>query len=77
MTIGEVDRSGHLLRASGLGMQSGTGAMVLTPGGQRMEQSGATTPVQLEQSGFYEVHGRSDQAGTVSMAANLDTPSPI
>jgi hypothetical protein len=64
---------GHLLRASGLGMQSGTGAMVLTPSGQRIEQSGATTPVQLDQTGFYEVHGRSNQAGTVSLAANLDT----
>ncbi len=73
LTIGEVIDPGHLLRASGLGMQSGTGAMVLTPSGQRMEQSGATTPVQLEQSGFYEVHGRSNQAGTVSIAANVDT----
>ncbi|HUP40387.1 MAG TPA: VWA domain-containing protein, partial [Vicinamibacterales bacterium] len=73
LTIGEVIDPGHLLRASGLGMQIGTGAMVLTPGGQRIEQSGATTPVQLEQSGFYEVHGRSNQAGTVSVAANLDT----
>jgi hypothetical protein len=54
-------------------MQSGTGAMILTPTGQRIEQSGTPTPVQLEQPGFYEVHGRSNQAGTVSIAANLDT----
>ena len=54
-------------------MQSGTGAMVLTPSGQRIEQSGTPTPVQLDQAGFYEVHGRSNQAGTVSLAANLDT----
>ncbi len=54
-------------------MQSGTGAMVLTPSGQRIEQSGTPTPVQLDQPGFYEVHGRSNQAGTVSLAANLDT----
>ena len=72
-TIGEVIDPGHLLRASGLGMQSGTGAMVLTPSGQRIEQSGTPTPVQLEQAGFYEVHGRSNQSGTVSVAANLDT----
>ncbi|HET9468444.1 MAG TPA: BatA and WFA domain-containing protein [Vicinamibacterales bacterium] len=72
-TIGEVIDPGHLLRASGLGMQLGTGAMVLTPSGQRIEQSGTPTPVQLEQAGFYEVHGRSNQAGTVSLAANLDT----
>jgi len=72
-TIGEVVDPGHLLRASGLGMQSGTGAMILTPSGQRIEQSGTPTPVQLMQPGFYEVHGRSNQAGTVSLAANLDT----
>ena len=72
-TIGEVIDPGHLLRASGLGMQTGTGAMVLTPSGQRIEQTGTPTPVQLEQAGFYEVHGRSNQAGTVSLAANLDT----
>ena len=72
-TIGEVVDPGHLLRASGLGMQSGTGAMVLTPSGQRIEQSGTPTPVQLDQAGFYEVHGRSNQSGTVSLAANLDT----
>jgi hypothetical protein len=73
LTIGEVVDPGHLLRASGLGMQSGTGAMVLTPSGQRIEQSGTPTPVQLDQAGFYEVHGRSNQSGTVSVAANLDT----
>ena len=72
-TIGEVVDPGHLLRASGLGMQSGTGAMILTPTGQRIEQSGTPTPLQLAQPGFYEVHGRSNQAGTVSLAANLDT----
>jgi hypothetical protein len=72
-TIGEVVDPGHLLRASGVGLQSGTGALVLTPGGQRIEQSGAPTPVQLDQPGFYEVRGRSNQAGTVSIAANLDT----
>ncbi len=72
-TIGEVVDPGHLLRSSGLGMQSGTGAMILTPSGQRVEQSGTPTPVQLDQSGFYEVHGRSNQAGVVTLAANLDT----
>ena len=73
LTIGEVIDPGHLLRASGLGLQTGTGAMVLTPSGQRIEQSGTPTPVQLAQAGFYEVHGRSNQSGTVSLAANLDT----
>jgi hypothetical protein len=72
-TIGEVVDPGHLLRSSGVGLQSGTGALVLTPGGQRIEQSGIPTPVQLEQPGFYEFRGRSNQAGTVSIAANLDT----
>ncbi len=72
-TIGNVVDPGHLLRASGLGLQTGTGAMILTPTGQRIEQSGTPTPVQLEQPGFYEVHGRSNQAGTVSIAANIDT----
>ena len=47
--------------------------MVLTPAGRRIEQSGTPTPVQLDQQGFYEVHGRSNQSGTVSIAANLDT----
>ena len=73
LTVGEVIDPGHLLRASGLGMQTGTGAMILTPSGQRIEQSGTPTPVQLDQSGFYEVHGRSNQAGTVTIASNLDT----
>ena len=73
LTIGDVVDPGHLLRTSGLGMQSGTGAMILTPAGQRIEQSGTPTPVQLALQGFYEVHGRSNQSGTVSIAANLDT----
>ena len=73
LTIGDVVDPGHLLRASGLGLQSGTGAMILTPAGQRIEQSGTPTPVQLALPGFYEVHGRSNQSGTVSLAANLDT----
>ena len=72
-TIGEVVDPAHLLRSSGVGLQSGTGAMVLTPGGQRVEQSGTPTPVQLDQPGFYEVRARSNQSETVSIAANLDT----
>ena len=31
LTVGEVIDPGHLLRASGIGMQSGTGAMILDP----------------------------------------------
>ncbi len=72
-TIGEVIDPAHLLRSSGVGLQSGTGAMVLTPNGQRIEQAGTPTPVQLDQAGFYEVRGRSNQSQTVSIAANLDT----
>jgi hypothetical protein len=73
LTIGEVIDPGHLLRSSGVGLQSGTGALVLTPNGQRIEQTGTPTPVQLDQAGFYEIRGRSNQTGTVSIAANLDT----
>jgi hypothetical protein len=71
--IGEVVDPGHQLRASGLGVQSGTGALILTPTGQRIEQSGTPTPVQLDQPGFYEIRSRSNQSGTVTLAANLDT----
>jgi hypothetical protein len=72
-TIGEVVDPGHQLRASGLGVQSGTGALLLTPSGQRIEQSGTPTPVQLDQPGFYEIRSRANQSGTVTLAANLDT----
>ena len=73
LTVGEVVDPGHLMRSSGLGLQSGTGALVLTPGGQRIEQSGTPTPVLLDQPGFFEVRSRSNQASTVSLAVNLDT----
>ena len=73
LTIGDVVDPTHLLRSSGVGIQSGTGALILTPSGQRIEQSGTPTPVQLELPGFYEVRNRSNQASTVSLAANLDT----
>jgi hypothetical protein len=73
LTVGDVVDPGHLMRSSGLGMQTGTGAMILTPAGQRIEQSGTPTPVQLELPGFYEVRNRSNQGNTVSLAANLDT----
>jgi hypothetical protein len=71
-TVGGVVDPGHLLQAAGFGLQTGTGALVLTPSGKRVEQSGAPTPVQLEESGFYEIHGRASQ-GVVSIASNLDT----
>ncbi len=71
-TVGGVVDPGHLLQASGFGLQAGTGAMVLTPSGKRIEQSGTPTPVQLEEAGFYEIHGRGSQ-GAVSIASNLDT----
>lgn len=71
-TVGGVADPGHLLQAAGLGLQAGTGALVLTPSGKRVEQSGTATPVQLEEQGFYEIHGRGSQ-GTVSIASNLDT----
>lgn len=73
LTVGDVVDPGHLMRSSGLGMQTGTGALILTPTGQRIEQSGTPTPVQLEQPGFYEIRNRSNQGNTVSLAANLDT----
>jgi hypothetical protein len=71
-TVGGVVDPGHLLQAAGFGLQAGSGALVLTPSGKRVEQSGAPTPVQLEESGFYEIHGRGSQ-GVVSIASNLDT----
>jgi hypothetical protein len=71
-TVGGVVDPGHLLQAAGFGLQAGTGALVLTPSGKRIEQSGTPTPVQLEDAGFYEIHGRSSQ-GVVSIASNLDT----
>ena len=73
LTVGEVVDPGQLLRSSGVGLQSGTGALVLAPNGQRIEQTGAPAPVQLDQPGFYEIRGRSNQSGTVSIASNLDT----
>ncbi len=71
-TVGGVVDPAHLLQSSGFGLQTGTGAMVLTPTGKRIEQSGAPTPVQLEEPGFYEIHGRGS-SGTVSIASNVDT----
>lgn len=72
-TVGGVVDPGHLLKASGFGLQAGTGALVLTPSARRIEQSGEPTPVQLEEAGFYEIRGRSGQASVVSIASNLDT----
>jgi aerotolerance regulator-like protein/VWA domain-containing protein len=71
-TVGGVVDPAHLLQASGFGLQAGTGAMVLTPSGKRVEQSGTPTPVQLDEAGFYEIRGRGTQ-GAVSIASNLDT----
>ncbi|MCM3881261.1 MAG: BatA domain-containing protein [Vicinamibacterales bacterium] len=71
-TVGGVVDPGHLLQAAGFGLQAGTGAMILTPSGKRVEQSGAPTPVQLDEPGFYEIHGRGSQ-GAVSIASNVDT----
>jgi hypothetical protein len=71
-TIGGVVDPGHLLQSAGFGLQAGTGAMVLTPSGKRVEQSGTPTPVQLEEQGFYEIHGRGSQ-GAVTIASNVDT----
>jgi hypothetical protein len=72
-TVGGVVDPGHLLKASGFGLQAGTGALVLTPSARRIEQSGEPAPVQLEEAGFYEIRGRSGQARVVSIASNLDT----
>jgi Aerotolerance regulator N-terminal/von Willebrand factor type A domain len=71
-TVGQVVDPGHLLQSAGFGLQTGTGAMILTPEGRRIEQTGAPTPVLLEQMGFYEIHGRNQQ-GVVTVASNPDT----
>ena len=73
LTIGGVVDPSHLLRSSGIGQQNESETLVLTPGGQRLEQSGTAAPVQLDQPGFYEIRSRANQAGTVSIAANVDT----
>ena len=72
-TIGGVVDPGHLLRASGIGHQNQAETLVLTPSGQRLEQSGTAAPVQLDQPGFYEIRNRANQAGTVSIASNVET----
>ena len=71
-TVGQVVDPAHLLQTAGFGLQTGTGAMILTPAGKRIEQSGTPTPVLLDQMGFYEVHGRNQQ-GVVTIASNPDT----
>jgi hypothetical protein len=71
-TVGQVVDPAHLLQSAGFGLQTGTGAMILTPAGKRIEQSGTPTPVPLDQAGFYEVHGRNQQ-GVVTVASNPDT----
>jgi hypothetical protein len=71
-TVGQVVDPAHQLQAAGFGLQTGTGAMILTPAGRRIEQSGTPTPVLLDQIGFYEIHGRNQQ-GVVTIASNPDT----
>ncbi len=71
-TVGQVVDPGRLLQAAGYGLSAGAGAMILSPGGQRIEQAGAPAPVQLSESGFYEVHGGGSQA-IVTIASNPDT----
>jgi hypothetical protein len=72
-TVGQVVDPVHLLQSAGFGLQTGTGALILTPSGRRIEQSGTPTPVQLDEAGFYEVRGRSSQQGSVTIASNVDT----
>ena len=72
-TVDQVVDPARLLQSSGFGLQTGTGALILTPSGKRVEQSGTPTPVQLDELGFYEVHGRSNQQGAVTIASNPDT----
>jgi hypothetical protein len=71
-TVGQVVDPAHLLQAAGFGLQAGTGAMILSPAGKRIEQAGTPTPVLLDQTGFYEIHGRNQQ-GIVTVASNPDT----
>jgi hypothetical protein len=77
-TVGNVVDPAHLLQSAGLGVQAGTsstGGMILTPGGQRVAQTGsAPGPVELGEMGFYEIHGRSGANDrTLSIASNPDT----
>jgi hypothetical protein len=72
-TVGQVVDPAHLLQSAGFGLQTGTGALILTPSGRRIEQSGTPTPVQLDEAGFYEVHGKTSQPGVVTIASNVDT----
>jgi hypothetical protein len=72
-TVGQVVDPVHLLQSAGFGLQTGTGALILTPSGRRLEQSGTPTPVQLDEAGFYEVRGRSSQPSSVTIASNVDT----
>ena len=72
-TVGQVMDPAHLLQSAGFGLQTGSGALILTPSGRRIEQSGTPTPVQLEEPGFYEVHGKTNQQGVVTIASNVDT----
>jgi aerotolerance regulator-like protein/VWA domain-containing protein len=72
-TVGQVVDPAHLLQTAGFGLQTGTGALILTPSGRRIEQSGTPTPVQLDEAGFYEVHGKTSQQGVVTIASNVDT----
>ena len=72
-TVGQVTDPAHLLQSAGFGLQTGSGALILTPSGRRIEQSGTPTPVQLEEPGFYEVHGKTNQQGVVTIASNVDT----
>jgi hypothetical protein len=71
-TVGSVVDPAHALQTAGFGLQSGTGAMILTPALKRIEQQGTPTPVLLDQIGFYEIHGRNQQ-GVVTIASNPDT----
>jgi len=72
-TVGQVVDPAHLLQSAGFGLQTGAGALILAPSGRRLEQSANPTPVQLDEPGFYEIHGKTSQQGVVTIASNVDT----
>lgn len=72
-SVGQIVDPARLLQSSGVGVQTGAGALILTPSGRRVEQSGTPAPLQLDETGFYEVRGSAAQQAAVIIASNPDT----
>jgi hypothetical protein len=77
-TVGQVVDTDAVLRAEGYSPESGAATqagVVLTPSGQRAPLPGAdrTAPLELTESGFYEIHVRSGKEDRpLALAANID-----